>query len=187
MCLAVPGKVLECSSEEAVVDHRPDQDDPSRIRATMGEEHIDPAHEIPGHPADQALAGERELDPDIEAEVVVLPAGAEGPGVVVGGAERMLPALAVTDLIHDETPVLGFLDDAIMIDLVARELRHEIRGYRDFHRYRTQLSRRPRSPGPRLPLETLLDRKRKQIRARIQAKQAQEAARTPERRRFRLW
>ena len=48
---------------------------------------------------------------------------------------RVLNALAYfcepEDLIPDHIPGLGFLDDAIMIELVVRELRHEIEAYRD--------------------------------------------------------
>ncbi|HRQ64170.1 MAG TPA: YkvA family protein [Xanthomonadaceae bacterium] len=40
------------------------------------------------------------------------------------------------DMIPDDVPVLGFLDDAIMIELVVRELKHEIEAYEDFCRYR---------------------------------------------------
>lgn len=36
------------------------------------------------------------------------------------------------DLIPDETPGLGFLDDAFMIDIVCREFEDEIEAYRDF-------------------------------------------------------
>lgn len=36
------------------------------------------------------------------------------------------------DLIADEVPALGFLDDAIMIELIVRELKHDIEAYRDF-------------------------------------------------------
>jgi hypothetical protein len=36
------------------------------------------------------------------------------------------------DVIPDAIPALGFLDDAIMIELVLREMRHEIEAYRDF-------------------------------------------------------
>ena len=53
---------------------------------------------------------------------------------------RVLNALAYfcepEDLIPDHIPGLGFLDDAIMIELVIRELRHEIEAYRDFCAYR---------------------------------------------------
>lgn len=40
------------------------------------------------------------------------------------------------DILPDDLPVLGFLDDAIMIELCVRELQHEIEAYRDFRRWR---------------------------------------------------
>jgi uncharacterized membrane protein YkvA (DUF1232 family) len=55
-------------------------------------------------------------------------------------ATRVLNALAYfsepEDLIPDNIPGVGFLDDAIMIELVVRELRHEIEAYQDFCNYR---------------------------------------------------
>lgn len=55
-------------------------------------------------------------------------------------ATRALSALAYftepDDLIPDQIPGLGFLDDAIMIELVVRELRHEIEAYREFCEFR---------------------------------------------------
>ena len=54
--------------------------------------------------------------------------------------ERLLATLIYLadpeDLIPDNTPGVGFLDDAIMIELLLRELAHVREAYRDFCRYR---------------------------------------------------
>lgn len=59
---------------------------------------------------------------------------------------RVLNALAYftepEDLIPDHVPAIGYLDDAIMIELVIRELRHEIDAYADFCEFRRTRSAR---------------------------------------------
>lgn len=40
------------------------------------------------------------------------------------------------DMIPDKVPVLGFIDDAIMVELVVTELAHEIEAYSDFCSFR---------------------------------------------------
>jgi len=67
-------------------------------------------------------------------------------------AERspVLAALAYVcdpeDIIPDDIPGIGLLDDAVMIELVFRELRHEIEAFQDFCAYRWSLPKRPRDP-----------------------------------------
>ncbi len=84
-------------------------------------------------------------------------------------AKRVLNALAYfaepEDLIPDHIPGLGFLDDAIMIELVVRELRHEIEAYEDFCEYRQRL----RDRGDKTPASRAgwLETRRKELQARM--------------------
>lgn len=59
----------------------------------------------------------------------------------VGDRHRVLAALAYLadpqGLIPDSVPVLGFLDDAIMIEICRHDLRHEIEAYEDFCEWRS--------------------------------------------------
>ncbi len=64
----------------------------------------------------------------------------EGFGLPDEDKQRVLACLTYfanpQDIIPDNVPVLGFLDDAIMIELCVRELRYEIEAYEDFIDYR---------------------------------------------------
>lgn len=70
----------------------------------------------------------------------------EGWGMQAVGRKRVLAALAYfnqpEDLIPDYLPGIGYLDDAIMIELLARELKPEIDAYQDFIRFRAAEARR---------------------------------------------
>ncbi len=48
------------------------------------------------------------------------------------------------DIIPDEIPGIGLLDDAVMVELVFRELEHELEAYEDFRRFRNS---QPRGTG----------------------------------------
>lgn len=43
---------------------------------------------------------------------------------------------APKDMISDKVPGIGYLDDALVADLVIRELKHDLAGYREFCAYR---------------------------------------------------
>lgn len=64
----------------------------------------------------------------------------EGWGLPDEDRNRVLSALVYfadpSDVIPDHVPVLGFLDDAIMIELCVRELKHELDAYDDFCYFR---------------------------------------------------
>lgn len=99
---------------------------------------------------------------------------------------RVLDALAYVadaqDLVPDHTPLLGLVDDAIMLELVLRELQHEIEGYEEFDAYRRDESVRRDKPGMHRPVSRAdwLDAKRRALHERIRERRERDLARDGE-------
>jgi len=98
--------------------------------------------------------------------------------------KRVVSALAYfcepEDLIPDHIPGLGFLDDAIMIELVVRELKHEIQAYDDFCRFRSTEEKRRRSKGSEdfVSREEWLSSRRKALHDRMRSRRDRERGRS---------
>ncbi len=88
---------------------------------------------------------------------------------------KILSALAYftdpQDLIPDPVPGLGFLDDAIMIELMAQDLRYELAAYAQFRRYRESAEIRPWTQVGKASLKRKLSSKRDQLRAEVDSKE----------------
>jgi len=108
--------------------------------------------------------------------------------------ERVLSALAYFnephDMIPDHTPGFGFMDDAIMVQLVVHELCHELEAYKDFcdQRKAHAKQRRRETPEQReqwiaAKRDALQARMRRRRRARGRRARGAESTRAP----FTLW
>jgi uncharacterized membrane protein YkvA (DUF1232 family) len=94
------------------------------------------------------------------------------PKSVVARAVGALAYFAQSsDVIPDDVPAVGFLDDAIMIKFVEDELRHELWGYRKFKDFREGSEQRYWTDAARTRLAPKLEAKRKEIREAITARE----------------
>jgi uncharacterized membrane protein YkvA (DUF1232 family) len=79
------------------------------------------------------------------------------------------------DMVPDQIPGLGFLDDAIMVELVVRDLEHEIDAYDDFCRYREE-QKHLEETDPELR-RARLEKRRRAMYARMETRRERRARR----------
>ena len=89
------------------------------------------------------------------------------------------------DVIPDDVPVLGYIDDAIMIELIVRELKHEIDAFDDFRRYQREEASRNRDPN--VTREDWLAAKRRELHQRMRRRRTTRGPRDAGRTRVRLF
>jgi len=78
------------------------------------------------------------------------------------------------DILPDDIPVIGYLDDVIIIELVVRELHHVRIAYDDFCQYRDEFDRKQgRNLDPVIRRDRI-DRRRQQLHQRMQRRSAQQ-------------
>lgn len=94
-----------------------------------------------------------------------------GWGLVEEDRQRVIDALSyfaeADDLIPDDIPGLGFLDDAIMIEIVSEELKHEIQAYRDFVVFRAAEQARAGTDPAEIERTDWLETRRQQLHSRM--------------------
>lgn len=102
---------------------------------------------------------------------------------------RILAALSYltdpNDLIPDAVPGLGFLDDAIMIELVSEQLRHELDAYLDFCEFRRNDDRNVFHRQGKISRDERMAKKRDALRARVTTRESGPPKRVLKR--FSLW
>lgn len=110
----------------------------------------------------------------VEDEKWALPKS-EAAQILGGLAYFMNPA----DLIPDEIPAMGFLDDAIFIWLLGEEFQHDIWGYRKFRKLLTGSEQRPWTEIARARAAARVSEFREEVRGEIQKRKLK--------RRFSIW
>jgi uncharacterized membrane protein YkvA (DUF1232 family) len=85
--------------------------------------------------------------------------------------ERMLAAFVYfgdpEDIVPDHIPVIGYLDDVIIIELVVKELHHTREAYDDFCKFRDNYDNRFKTGHDGAVRRDRIDRKRQQLHLRM--------------------
>ncbi len=78
------------------------------------------------------------------------------------------------DILPDDIPVIGFLDDVIMIELIATEMRHVRAAYEDFCQFRDDFDRKQGKSVDPVIRRDRIDRRRQALHQRMQRRSARQ-------------
>ncbi|MDH5455809.1 MAG: YkvA family protein [Gammaproteobacteria bacterium] len=78
------------------------------------------------------------------------------------------------DILPDDIPVIGYLDDVIIIELVARELLHVREAYDDFCRFRDEYEKENGKHADAVIRRDRIDRRRQQLHQRMRRRSARQ-------------
>lgn len=78
------------------------------------------------------------------------------------------------DILADDIPVIGYLDDVIIIELVVRELLHVRVAYDDFCQFRDEFDRKQGRKLDPVIRRDRIDRRRQELHQRMQRRSAQQ-------------
>ena len=95
-----------------------------------------------------------------------------------GDRERLLATFVYfadpEDILPDDIPVIGYLDDVIIIELVVRELKHVRIAYEDFCQFREDFEKQKGKGLDPVIRRDRIDRRRQQLHQRMQRRSAQQ-------------
>ena len=95
-----------------------------------------------------------------------------------GDRERLLATFVYfadpEDILPDDVPVIGYLDDVIIIELVTREMRHVREAYDDFCAFREDFDRNNGADVDPIIRRDRIDRSRQQLHQRMRRRSAQQ-------------
>lgn len=76
------------------------------------------------------------------------------------------------DILPDDVPVIGYLDDVIIIELVSREMQHVREAYNDFCAFRDEFDSNNRCDVDPVIRRDRIDRRRQQLHQRMRRRSA---------------
>jgi len=95
-----------------------------------------------------------------------------------GDRERLLATFVYfadpEDILPDDIPVIGYLDDVIIIELVARELQHVREAYDDFCLFRDDFDKAHDGSTDAVIRRDRIDRRRQQLHQRMRRRSARQ-------------